>query len=756
MAKVLSLAIDIRGDPHLSYYNQDLQALGYATKIDGTWRFDILDNHGNTGKYSSTAVDQRGNLFISYYDEGNTSLKLAYGAANDGEKPTWLTTTIDDQGNVGSWNALALDRAGYPFISYYDEGKGNLKFAHLADSNNKTSIAISASYRSGQTFITWIERNELQGEVYTIYRSEEPIEAGNYQDAQRLAQVGENSTRVWASYHVDGDVWSPRITERMVIENDTEALPDGIGALVWTPGTDDFNGSASGTGYYAVTITPNGEQETLYPGYSSLAVQEEIGIPDPVEISLSTNTHPGPGGHYYLQYMDLRNWNPTFHAPNSTNQYYGYSPEDARIKETLAYTYDYSIFEPTAELCGGTVPDTLPVMIFLHGHRGNRYGTPDVYPYPYCAYGVYPIDQSETWYFGFAQKHDFRKSEPISPNDVIENYTEQRILRMVFDLMRKPPGPAVDPQRIYLFGHSMGGTGALAFAQRYPNVFAATYSGQPVTKFTETEGVTENWPELTGERWGSQQFNLPIAINAPNNWAAHLQKYAGMGVFDWENLPAAFDKTAKPSRAADEMAPFGVDHGTIDDAVWFSSQGQPLYPILNASTHTWAGGIVEKNHEWSYFGWPLANLATVNGVPFYNFGVIRDETIPGLGNLSDNETGLPDRPMEYNTTILWSASWSAWDGAPVDTPDTWQMSFCSIAAGSKQCGGEKTFTVDITPRRLQQFIVQPGMQYDWSNISIYTGKVIDRGVVTADENGLITVRALSIFATGNRLIIKTR
>ncbi len=684
-------------------------------------------------------------------------MKLAYRAASSGEKKTWVRITIDDQGNVGTWNALVLDSAGYPHISYYDEGKGNLKYAHLTDLNNrKRSSAISVFYRSGQTFVTWVEKNDLQGELYRVYRSDKPINEGNFQGAQRLAQVGENSTRVWASYHVGGDDWGPQITERMVIENNTGPLHMGIGALVWTLGSEDFGSGSSGTGFYAVTITPNGEQETLHPGYSSLAVKEEIGNPDPVEISLSTDTHPGPGGHYYLQYMDLRNWNPTFHAPNSTNQYYGYSPDDAQIKETLAYTYDYSIFEPTAELCGGTVPETLPVMVFLHGHRGNRYGTPDVSPYPYCAYGVYPIDQSETWYFGFAQKHDFRGNDPIASNDIIENYTEQRILRMVYDLMRKPPGPGVDPQRIYLFGHSMGGTGALAFAQRYPNVFAATYSGQPVTKFTETDGVTERWPDLTAMQWGSQTLNLPIAINGPNNWAAHLQKYAGVGVFDWENLPAAFDKTATQSRAADEMAPFGVDHGTIDDAVNFSSHGQPLYPILNTSTHTWAGGIVEKNHEWSNFGWPLANLATVNGVPFHNFGVIRDETIPGLGYHSENETGVPNRPMEYNQTILWSASWNSWDGAPVDTPDTWQMSFCSIIAGSQQCGGGNTFSVDITPRRLQEFVVRPGMQFDWANISIVNGRVINQGVVTADNDGLITVKSLSIFATGNRLIIKAR
>jgi pimeloyl-ACP methyl ester carboxylesterase len=132
---------------------------------------------------------------------------------------------------------------------------------------------------------------------------------------------------------------------------------------------------------------------------------------------------------------------------------------------------------------------------------------------------------------------------------------------MVYDLMRNPIGPSVDQQRIYLFGHSMGGTGALAFAERYPNVFAATYSGQPVTLFRATTGENENSPGLTAKPRGSQELNLPVAITAPNHWAEHLQQYNGVGVFDWENLSAAFDPKATPNRAADEMAHLGLTMG---------------------------------------------------------------------------------------------------------------------------------------------------------------------------------------------------
>jgi pimeloyl-ACP methyl ester carboxylesterase len=622
---------------------------------------------------------------------------------------------------------------------------------------------MTAFHSSGQTFLTWEQNDSLQGEVYRIYRSGTPIDQGNLSKAQFLAQVSKNSAKVWAAQTVDyktgKGVWAPRLVEHMILQNGDAELAAGTGALVWTLAPEDFGGATTGLGYYAVTITPPGGQEIFSSDYSIGPVQENIADPEPVEFTHSPGIKAGPGGHFYLQYIDLRHWNTTFHAPNAINDFYGLDPNNQDLPNELAYTYDYSIFEPTPDLCGGKVPDTLPVMIFLHGARGNRYGAPLDYIYPYCAYGVYPIDESETWYFGFARKHDYRKNTPVEAGDGIENFTEQRILRMVYDLMRKPPGPAVDPQRIYLFGHSMGGTGSLAFAERYPNVFAAIYSGQPVTYFQATPGVTESWPTLLAQRWGAQELNLPIAISAPNGWAAHLQKYNGVGVFDWENLRAAFDPAAKPNRSGDEMVPFSVDHGTRDEAVLFASQGQPLYPLLVASPRAWSGGITDTDHLWSVFGFPLPTMAKVKDVPFWGFNVIRDETVPGLSRLSSNDPNPPDQPTTYNQTILWSASWNAWDSPPVDKPGEWRISFCAIGAdsvtkGNPKCGSGVEQTVDITPRRVQQFVITPGKAYDWENIHLSDGKVLANGTVIAGVNGLLTIPGVQVLPDGNRLRIR--
>lgn len=747
-----SLALDRSGNLHISYYDPVNQDLKHAYQDGEEWHVVTIDHEGNVGKFNSIAVDSLGYAHISYYDEGNASLKYAYG-----QKTLWKTFIVDGGGKTGQYSSLILENDN-PRISYYDESAQILMFAQAEIYQDRPGpqSRLSANHRSGQTFLTWSERSDLSNEVYLIYRSNAPIDQENIHQAALLARVGEGSSIFWANHYVGDGIWNPRLSKYLILENNAMPVGKGKGVFVWTVSPEDTGGQPEVNSYYTITVLEDGSTEEQFDAaYRIGPVQETIGDPEPVEITSSPGirTHAGEGGHYYIQYMDFRHWNPTFHAPNSTNTYYGLDPNDPIRDNALAYAYDYAIFEPTPDLCGGKVPDSLPVMIFLHGARGNRYGTPDVYTYPYCAYGVYPIDESETWYFGFARHHDYRTDSAFERDDFIENYTERRILRMIYDLMRNPPGSPVDPQRIYLFGHSMGGTGSLAFAERYPNVFAAIYSGQPVTRFDVTEVPQDIWAANVAPKWGPHEINLPVYISAPNHWSDHLQKYNGAGVYDWQNLRSAFDPNDRLGRIHDDMVPFGIDHGTTDDAVLFPTQGQPLYPLLNASTQAWAGAITDWPHQWSFFGWPLPNFAKVNDVPFWNMRVLRDETVPGLGFLSGNNPGRPDHPTTYNQTIAWSASWYPWDGAPVDLPGEWQMSFCSIKAGSQQCGEGVPLRVDITPRRLQQFIVTPGIEYRWENRQQKDNSLIESGTVVADQNGVLTVRQVQILPEGNRLRI---
>ena len=303
--------------------------------------------------------------------------------------------------------------------------------------------AVTLNFRSGQTFITWKERLDLTGEIYRIYRSTIPITSENLSQATFLGEVGRDSARFYANRFLNetGSAmqWQDRFADRLVIQNFSNQVPVGTGLLVWTLSSGDFGGASNGNGYYAVTVIPAGGAETLDPAYTVGPVAEAVADPDPVEIHSATSISLPENAHIFIQYMDLRNWNPTFHAPNETNQYYGVDPTAPGVANDLQYAYDYVITLPNPKYCGGSLPASLPVVFSLHGKRGNAYynDAHDPYPDPFCAYIIMPQDESDTWYFGFAQHHDYRQGVTVEAGDTIVNYTEQA--RFTHALRPDPP-----------------------------------------------------------------------------------------------------------------------------------------------------------------------------------------------------------------------------------------------------------------------------------------------------------------------------
>lgn len=592
----------------------------------------------------------------------------------------------------------------------------------------------AAFHRSGQTFLTWEERAGLAGESYRIYRHTQPIAAGNLAAATRLYEVWEGSANFYATYFNESG-WQPRYFERVVVTNQGAPLPAGTGLLVWTLATNDFAGAATGTAYYAVTtVDSEGVENTddFGAGNTLGPLAEGVAEPLPVEAALAV----GERGHLYLQFMDLRNWNPTLHAPNPGNGYLGMDSESPAVQHALAYVYDYVVFAPDC----GTNP--VPATLSLHGWGGNSYGpvTADPDPWDWCTYRIYPVDQSETWWFGFAQTNDFRAGGEISAGDTIVNYTEQRVLRMLRDLQRQPPGPPVDANRVYVYGHSMGGSGTLAFALRYPNVFAAAYASEPMTDYAASgDGGGDDWRADVESKWGARALDLPIALDAPAGWADPLKTHGGTGVWDWQN-----HRANATHRLGDDNVPFGVGHGTNDMVIEWPTQAQPFYGPLDASRRCWGGIVTDAGHSWLGFNGLPPNLAPDNSLaPFANFQVVRNETVPALSRDSGDLTSPPAQLGGYHQNLEWSASWNDWDGPPQDSETIWQISLRATDTATR--------TVDVTPRRTQQFRLPPGSVANWQNRRVSDGAQIQAGVAIADAAGLLTASNIAVGAAGNRV-----
>ncbi len=580
---------------------------------------------------------------------------------------------------------------------------------------------LAAAHRGGQTFITWQEDTATSGEGYHVYRHSQPITAASLRQAERLTATWgpwpEGSSAYFTERDREVEPSAYPGLRNYVIEALGAELADNVGLLVWTP-------AQTGSFYYAVTTvvgdlenrTDFGPGNTLY-----LPVAESVADPEPVLV------WEGQDGtsRVYTQFMDLASFNPTFERPH----------------QGLAFAYNYWVGLPTAAMCGGVVPPELPLYLQIEGH-GSRYRVFDASPWGWCAATIIGDDPRQSWYFGFSATFDFRADSGGPPDTgPIANFTEERLLRAIWDTVRDPLY-GIDPDRVYAYGHSMGGSGALALGMRYPNVFAAVYACQPMTDYaTSGDDGGTNWRADCVAKWGSLDANLPVAIRG--RFATHLAAWDGTGVWDWQN-----HQQQLVSRRGDDMAHLSLAHGSLDRSIEWLTQGRPVYEALYLSRRAFSGVVEAEYHTWMGFAGLGPNLEdhAYRG-PFYGFEVRRDETVPGLSYDSGSSPAPPPAAVAtYNMKLAWSASWRPWDGPPVDTAELWRISL-------RTTGGWEQ-TVDVTPRRLQRFRVLPGAEYAWENRQVDGDSLVASGTVTADADGLVTVPAFAVTPEGNRLLLR--
>lgn len=144
-----SLALDGSNKAYISYLDSTNYDLKFATNASGSWGVpETVDSAGTTGYYTSLALDNSNKAYISYYDGvSNYDLKFANNASG-----TWATQTVDTAGNVGLYTSLALDSSKNAYVSYYDQTNADLKFAFGEPGNTSTDkdgVLISLTDESG-------------------------------------------------------------------------------------------------------------------------------------------------------------------------------------------------------------------------------------------------------------------------------------------------------------------------------------------------------------------------------------------------------------------------------------------------------------------------------------------------------------------------------------------------------------------------------------------------------------------------------
>ena len=172
----------------------------------------------------------------------------------------------------------------------------------------------------------------------------------------------------------------------------------------------------------------------------------------------------------------------------------------------------FSVFLPALAVAS----DRVPALIYLAGltcneetfttkagaqRRAAELGialiTPDTSPR-----GAGIPGESDTWDFGLAASFYLDAAQaPWSKHYRMETYLTQELVSVVGEHL------PIDPQRLGLFGHSMGGHGALTLALRHPGLFKSLSAFAPICAPSQCP-------------WGQKAFTGYLGSDQ-NEWLQH-------------------------------------------------------------------------------------------------------------------------------------------------------------------------------------------------------------------------------------------
>ncbi len=235
----------------------------------------------------------------------------------------------------------------------------------------------------------------------------------------------------------------------------------------------------------------------------------------------------------------------------------------------------------------GPVAQNVPVLVQVHEWGGDFARMVSISQYEWDDVPFVEIDfqfsSSETnthnWWYGQTNKSD-KKFHPYAHNAVVG------IVKEVLNgtLLEDVTGSTPDKNRVYIFGHSIGGTGALHIGMRHPEIFAAISAHAGWTRFddadrasgkrnafrTAFEGMIGSIPEVNDLGYPSQE-TVMITENADR---PDLPAGKDFKAYQYTNLAYYFDAVKDPGTPSPFV--FFVN-GTNDDP---THQGDNLQPVL--------------------------------------------------------------------------------------------------------------------------------------------------------------------------------
>jgi len=715
-------------------YDMNIYPFSANRMIDGLSMYKILDPSG-TGMWNENNLGTRtknGDLNIPWAD-GKTfadcvdpnPIATIYGIAKGRQAFYFfdITSVVQEwvnhpESNMGVTfdGSVPSDIQDNPHFRPYLQ----ITYAVQEASHQAQPTNINAFHRSGQTFVTFTELpydGQFYDMQYRVYRHTQPINAMNLSDASMVAEVNQLSGYNARRSEVRKEAHNYKI------DPDGSELSDDTGLFVYTT-------KENGNFYYAVTSVMEGNEnidDFNLDNSIQTPIFESVDMPQAVCQDVVDQN-----GKLVQEFVHWATDRMSYKVGHGFN-----------FMINVSLEYDSEIPAPIEIMLGGRSTT------YYNSWASRNMITirPDDYmpPTRNFPYDGYQYDNLQTWWSGCRNNY---KTQTKRSDGVFIPYTENRILYYI-DFVKS--FYTIDNDRVYVRGGSMGGTGAMSFGLKYPDVVASVHAvvGCPNWNMN-VHGVDDNY-QVTKEGWRNEGKILW------GDFDDNVLHENGTPMWDWMNA-------GWYARNHDILPFLAMDNGKRDGSiVYFPIPG--FYKDMHDSRHGFCARFYDGGHS-GYLS-PFA----------IHFGtIVKNESFPAFQNMSIDDTpgdihegtgmavldsfdprifsGDPSGEINGYRTIQWARKLYQFDSSDiedmVDQADRYEIAF------RLDDDYESDIVItDITPRRLQHFIITQGFPYYWENKCLSTGEIIQNGIVTGDDESLLTIESFIIEQSdlGNKLII---
>jgi pimeloyl-ACP methyl ester carboxylesterase len=562
-----------------------------------------------------------------------------------------------------------------------------------ARSEAATVTGVQAVNRNGQTFITW---DNLPGTnwVYHVYTSPIPFNEVEIENTVEVAQVGAQSAVDERISSLVGQTLTYRIDESAA------PLPVTKGLFVHTPTENAFN-------YIAVFAerVGIGLDLTLVNGQNVTTdrVFEKTGKPRPVWQRRLTS----PKGEDYVLW--------------TTNQRTPDFPAMCNV--------------PGRAFHVGVIPGSRGGGLVLHGHgRGGNFfnsfvgtGTPGEWVMSIDDY--VPTGDFSTFYFGYEGNYDIEQPiNSIRTTGVVEDFTERRVMYLLDWADATMPH---DPARVYAMGVSMGGSFAFFLAWHHPERIAGALAVIPKICLGFQPDVFPELRSSLDRMWGSPDLNLPTT--------------AGERVFQWMDgrEQARISRNRGP-------APIVGFCGLNDNIVGWEEK-VAYFEAMRANRTGGAWFWDERGHYTPHETTDWFPMMASRQLYKYR----NDMSYPAFSNCStdatygDGDPATADPIGNLNGAVDWDENtvnemWLHWDVT---------LRTRALTTIDGRLGAPESLTVDVTPRRLQRFLLATGVPYTYEVRRATDDALVQSGLVNADQDAVITIPGVKVYAKGSKITL---